>query len=169
MPSFDITQVRKNRIFPVVSVRLSVVVFLCLALSACGSGETDTHAGQPVTKRKQAFKEILRTFEPMGLAIRGRAKYDKQQFLEQAVALQALSNKPWQFFTPDSNYSPTRAKAEIWQKPEEFKQAQQKFVKATEQLTLNAKGDDWDAIRKSFDSVEESCKACHRDFRGPKR
>lgn len=169
MPSFDITQARKNSIFPVMLARFSVLAFLCLALTACGSNETDTHAGQPVTKRKQVFKEILRTFEPMGLAIRGRAKYDKQQFLEQAVALQALSTQPWHFFTPDSNYSPTRAKLEIWQKPEEFKQAQQKFIKATEQLTQTAKGDEWEAIRKSFDSVEESCKSCHHDFRGPKR
>ncbi|TCV85361.1 cytochrome c556 [Sulfurirhabdus autotrophica] len=169
MPSFDSAQARKKSIFPIMTSRFLVLSFVCLALTACSGEEADTHAGQPVTKRKLVFKEILRTFEPMGLTVRGRAAYDKQQFLEQAAALEALTNKPWQYFTPDSNYSPTRAKPDIWQKPEEFKQAQQKFIKASEQLTQSAKGDNLEAIRKSYDAVEESCKSCHHDFRGPKR
>ena len=148
------------------SIRLPLLLLTCLALASCGHSEVDTHQGQPVTKRKLVFKEILRTFEPMGLMVRGRDPYDKAELLKHAVALQTLSTQPWQYFTPDSNYSPTRAKPDVWGKPVEFKQAQQKFIAATAKLADSAKTGDLDVIRHDFGAVEDSCKACHQQFRG---
>ena len=142
-----------------------LLLLTCLALASCGHNE-DTHQGQPVTKRKQVFKNILRTFEPMGMVVRGRDPYDKAQFLQQALTLQTLSTQPWQYFTPDSNYSPTRAKPDIWDKPLEFKQAQQKLIDATTKLAITAKTGNMDLIRHDFGAVEDSCKACHQQFRG---
>ena len=153
--------------FRFVFIKFSVVAVVCLTLASCGA-EPDTHAGQPVTKRKLVFKQMLRTFEPMGLMVRGREPYSKADFLTQAVALQKLSTQPWTYFTPDSNYKPTRAKADVWQKPAEFKQAQQKFIDATQQLAKTAQGDDLESIRRDFGKVEESCKSCHQQFRAAK-
>ncbi|MHB1678165.1 MAG: c-type cytochrome [Sulfuriferula sp.] len=143
-------------------VALLVIIF---PLAACGQAE-DTHPGQPVTKRKLIFKEILRTVEPMGLVMRGRKPYDQAQFLQQAIKLQGLSTQPWKYFTPDSNYSPTRAKPDVWDKPVEFKQAQQKLITATGKLVAAAQSGDMDLIHHDFSGVEESCKACHQQFRG---
>ena len=102
----------------------------------------------------------------MGLVARGRDPYDKAAFLHQALALQTLSTPPWQYFTADSNYSPTRAKPDVWDKPVEFKQAQQKFIDAAAKLAVTAKTGDIDVIRHDFAAVEDSCKACHQQFRG---
>lgn len=145
---------------------LLLLLITCVGLTACSQGDVDTHPGQPVTKRKQVFKEILRNFEPMGMMVRGRDSYDKAQFLQHSQALQTLSTQPWQYFTPDSNYSPTRAKPDVWDKPVEFKQAQQKFENAAAKLAATAKVGDIDLIRHDFDAVEDSCKACHQQFRG---
>ncbi len=146
--------------------RLPLLLLVCLTLASCGHSDVDTHQGQPVTKRKLVFKKILRSFEPMGMVARGRRPYDKDQFLQHALALQTLSTQPWQYFTPDSNYSPTRAKPDVWDKPLEFKQAQQKFIDATAKLAATAKTGDLDVIRHDFHAVEDTCKACHQQFRG---
>ena len=84
--------------------RLPLLLLVCLTLASCGHSDVDTHQGQPVTKRKLVFKKILRSFEPIGMVARGRRPYDKDQFLQHALALQTLSTQPWQYFTPDSNY-----------------------------------------------------------------
>lgn len=171
MPSFKIWFERKDKTAInsqciTLSVRLPLILLACFALASCGHAEKDTHAGQPVTKRKLVFKQILRNFEPMGLMVRGRKPYEKDRFLQYAVELQTLSTQPWKYFTPDSNYSPTRAKIEVWQKPAEFKQAQQTFIAASAQLAEGAKAGNMDVIRANYGKVADSCKACHRDFRG---
>ncbi len=136
-----------------------------LGLSACGQAE-DTHPGQPVTKRKVIFKTILRTLEPMGLVVRGHNEYNAAQFRAAAARLQELSTQPWQYFTPGSNYPPTRAKPDVWAKPAEFKQAQQKFITAAAGLNQAAQSNNLDTIRPAFAAVESSCKSCHQQFRG---
>ncbi|MDP2784866.1 MAG: cytochrome c [Sulfurimicrobium sp.] len=137
-----------------------------LSLGACGSQPEDTHPDQPVSKRKAVFKQIMRTLEPLGMVAREREAYNQQAFLAGALELKQLSTRPWAHFTPDSNYPPTRAKAEVWLKPAEFKQAQQHFVTATEKLVSAAQGGDLDLIRPAVKAVEKSCKACHEQFRG---
>lgn len=171
MDGFNIWVGRKdNKIisqFSTLSLRLPLIFLCCFALASCG--HKDTHPGQPVTKRKLVFKQILRNFEPMGMVVRGRKPYQKDQFLQYAVELQTLSTQPWKYFTPDSNYSPTRAKPEVWQKPAQFKQAQQKFIAASAQLVEGAKTGNMDVIRADYGKVADSCKACHREFRGGPR
>lgn len=146
-------------------IKLSVVLLACLTLAACSSNE-DTHQGQPVTKRKAVFKEMLRSFEPMGLMVRERNPYNAAEFLKYAEALQALSSQPWHYFTADSNYAPTRAKPDVWDKPVEFKQAQQHFMDATTSLVSTAKTGDFSKVQHDFAAVEDSCKSCHQQFRG---
>jgi len=150
-------------------VRIAIVAATIagvLVLASCSRTPADTHPGQPVTKRKQAFKLMLRSFEPMGLVVRGRKDYDPQKFLEYATDLQQLADKPWQYFTPGSDYPPTRAKAVVWQQPERFRAARQKLTDSLSHLTIVAKNGNLDAIRPVFAEVEKSCQSCHREFRG---
>lgn len=146
------------------TIMLSAMV-ATLALSACGEPQ-DTHPNQPVTKRKAVFKQMLRTLEPMGMVVREREEYERQAFLSGAQELKRLATEPWVYFTPDSNYPPTRAKPEVWNKPADFSQAQQKLKEATEQLARAAESGNMAQIRPALNQVEESCKSCHQQFRG---
>ena len=138
---------------------------VCLTLlSACGPQE-DTHPGQPVTKREAIFKENLRTFEAMGLMIRDKEPYSSQDFLANAQKLKELSTQPWVYFTPGSDYAPSRALPAVWQQPEAFKHAQETFIVAAAQLADVAKGGNLDQIKPVYNQVKESCAACHHDFR----
>ena len=145
---------------------LLTLIAASLTLTACSSEPQDTHPDQPVTKRKAVFKQMLRTLEPMGMVVREREDYNSQAFLAEAKKLKQLASEPWAHFTPDSNYPPTRAKPEIWQKPADFTHAQQKLEESTEKLLKAAESGNMALIRPALNSVEESCKSCHQQFRG---
>ena len=145
--------------------QVPLLAAVCLTLlSACGPQE-DTHPGQPVTKREAIFKENLRTFEAMGLMVRDKEPYSSKNFLANAQKLKELSTQPWVYFTPGSDYAPSRALPAVWQQPEAFKHAQETFIVAAAQLADVAKGGNLDQIKPVYNQVKESCAACHHDFR----
>jgi cytochrome c556 len=134
-------------------------------LGACSEGSKDTHPQQLLTKRITIFKKMTKTLEPLGLVARGRQDYIKSEFVEGAQALKDLSSQPWAFFTADGNYPPTRAKPEVWSKPDEFKQAQNKYLASVDKLVEVSGSADISAIATAVDAVQKSCKSCHDQFR----
>lgn len=61
----------------------------------------------------------------------------------------------------------TRAKAEIWQKPEDFAAKTRAFQAAAQRFDAAAKGSDVAAIKASFGELGKTCKACHDPYRAP--
>ena len=137
-----------------------------LMLSACGP-KPDTHPGQPVTKRRALLQETMRTFEPMGIMVRGKQPYVATSFQAYADKLKGLSTQPWLYFPVGSTYSPSRAKPAVWQQPAEFKQAQHNYIQAVANLDSVAKSGNLDLIRPAYKQVADTCAACHKNFRGP--
>ncbi|MBI3431692.1 MAG: cytochrome c [Hydrogenophilales bacterium] len=144
-----------------------LLIGACLVLAGCGSTKADTHPGQPVTKRRALLHETLRTFEPMGIMVRGKNPYVAADFQALADKLQTLSTQPWAYFPPGSTYAPSRAKPAVWQQSAQFKQAQDTYIKAVSSLDAEAKTGNLDLIRPAYMHVSESCAACHKAFRGP--
>lgn len=140
-------------------------LILTALLAGCNAPPPDTHPDQPVTKRKVIFKQMTRTLEPMGLVARERKDYQPEAFLASAQELAALAAQPWAHFPPDSNYPPSRALPAVWEKATDFKQAQQDFQAATQQLIKAGEARDMALIQKAVNTVQDSCKACHDQFR----
>jgi cytochrome c556 len=59
----------------------------------------------------------------------------------------------------------TAARAEIWSKPEQFRQAASAFVQESANLARIAQGGDLSAIRTAVPAVGKTCKGCHDQFR----
>lgn len=146
------------------ATRLALAALCALTLAACSSEVPDTHPDQPVTKRQQAFKAMLRSFEPMGTMLKDR-RYDADDFARMAEEFGRLHEQPWTHFGPDTNYPPTKAKPAVWDKPAEFEQRRQEFFAATERLLGAAAARNEADARSTYAAVQDSCKACHRDFR----
>jgi cytochrome c556 len=127
-----------------------------------------TQATPGGAERQQAFKTVLLHFEPMGMTIRGRTPYNKAAFAQQAAALKLAAAQAVSLFPANSIDGKSRAKPEIWSQPAKFKAARDNFITAVDKLDSAARNGDLDNIRKSYDSVASSCKACHDSFRGPK-
>lgn len=61
----------------------------------------------------------------------------------------------------------TRAKAEIWQKPQDFAAKSVAFERAVASFSSAARGSDLAAIRAAHAEVGKACKACHDPYRAP--
>lgn len=61
----------------------------------------------------------------------------------------------------------TRAKADIWAKPADFKAAADKFVAASGKFATVAAAGNLDAIKAGAKELGESCGGCHMPFRAP--
>lgn len=59
----------------------------------------------------------------------------------------------------------TEAKAEIWQKPEDFAAKMKTFEQAAQRFNQVAQGSDLAAIRAAQGDLGKSCKACHDLYR----
>ena len=59
----------------------------------------------------------------------------------------------------------TEARAEIWQKPEDFAAKAQSFREAASSFQTAAQGSDVAAIRSAHANLGKSCKACHDSYR----
>lgn len=142
-----------------------LVLFPALFLVSCGGTPTDNHPGQPVTKRKAAFNRMLQSMEQIGLMARGRQEYQATAFLNQARELRELAKEPWQYFTPDSNYPPTRAKADLWDHRANFDEFAKELGESIDKLVQAAEVGKYEAVVPAYQSVEDSCQACHKRFR----
>lgn len=63
----------------------------------------------------------------------------------------------------------TRAKAEIWSKPQDFEAAQKLFADQAKKLHAAAGSGDVAAVKAQFGEVGKSCKNCHDNFRAPEK
>lgn len=142
-------------------------IFLTLALplfiTAC-SEPADTHPGQPVTQRRAAFKEIIKSFEPMGVQLR-KDRYEAKQFLVLAKELDKLKEGPWAHFGPDTNYPPTKAKAAVWNEPDKFEANRQSFLKAATALVVAAESSDVKQVSVAYEALHDTCRTCHKGFK----
>jgi len=135
-----------------------------LALTACGGPVEDTRPGQPVKTRQMAFKDILRVFEPMGVMLR-TGEYKPEKFVAFAEQLIARRDAPWAHFAPDTDYPPSKSRAEVWRKPERFTQLREEFIAATDDLLAAARGGELAAVSKAYARVYDLCESCHQEFK----
>ncbi|MBS7326267.1 MAG: cytochrome c [Thiopseudomonas sp.] len=133
-----------------------------LVLAGCGGVDPNSPEG----KRKAAFKQMLNLSEDMGGMLRGRLKFDEQQFAEKAALLDDVSRQPWQYFETASD-SKTAAKDDIWQQKERFLQLARELENTTVVLRESAKQQpaNTDTLGVRIDQVEKACESCHQAFR----
>jgi len=139
-------------------------LLILLTLAACSGPVEDTRPGQPVKQRQDAFKAMLRSFEPMGKMLRDN-RYQADEFARLASELVSRRDAPWGHFGPDTNYPPTKTKAAVWERPQAFEAERVTFFALTDALAQAAQTRDKAAAQAAYDKVHASCKSCHDDFK----
>jgi cytochrome c556 len=131
--------------------------------------------GTPLEKGKALalMKQRHKDYEKIGAAMKvvGRELKSESPNLavvrtEAATIAELASQVPSWFPTgtgPD--VGKTEARAEIWQKPEDFAAKVQTFRAAAEAFNADAKGTDLGAIRSAHSELGKSCKGCHDLYR----
>lgn len=133
-------------------------------ISACSGPVEDTLPGQPIKHRQEAFKEILRSFEPMGTMLRTN-RYEAEPFIEMTTRFISRRDGPWDHFIDGSFQPPTRAREAVWSQAEDFEKARVAFMAASEALYQAAHTQALPDVRSAYANVESTCRSCHEVFR----
>jgi len=116
-----------------------------------------------VKYRQSALTLIASHFGRMQPVVRGQAPYDAAQIKANVQLLRTLATLPWAAFGPGTEGG--GARAEIWQKADDFKQKQQNLYANLDKLSAAADSGDLAQLRAAYGDVGASCKACHDAFR----
>ncbi|MBU1332795.1 MAG: cytochrome c [Gammaproteobacteria bacterium] len=140
-----------------------LIALACLTLTACGGVDPNS----PMGKRQAIFKDMLKTSEDLGGMLRGRVAFDEARFISGAAQLDQLSRTPWQHFPQARDEGDSRAKDDVWARQETFQRMARDLESATAALVTAStatplKSDD---LAAPMQRVEDSCKACHEEFR----
>jgi len=141
---------------------MAAILLGTLALGGCDRVDPDSPQG----KRSALFKEMLRVSEDLGGMLRGRLPFEAGRFAEGAVELDNLSRQPWQYF-PDERDGRSSARDDVWARQERFQELAREMEAATAALVA-ASGQTPlrpAQVRPALQQVEDSCEACHREFR----
>jgi cytochrome c556 len=111
---------------------------------------------------------MLKVSENLGGMLRGRLAFKEQAFVEGAVELDQLTRTPWQHFPQvREDEGETRAKDDVWQRQARFQElarameaSSAALVAATHTQPLTP-----ESLSAPMQRVEDSCKACHEEFR----
>jgi cytochrome c556 len=71
-------------------------------------------------------------------------------------------------FPKGSKTGKTKAKAEVWEKPDDFAKVAKSLGKASGELVTAAKNRDDAAMSLKFKELSDTCTTCHKTFRAAK-
>lgn len=139
---------------------------LMLGLAGCG-GNPDTPAGRAADARHESFEAMGDAFKVAADEMKKDAP-DMAAIQTAAGKINALAPKVPEWFPagsgPDDGIR-TGALQTVWTKPEEFRQAAQKFANEAVKFEAAAKGGDKAAVGAAMQTLGGACKGCHEKFR----
>lgn len=124
-------------------------------------------------KAKAVMHERHEGMEKVGKAMKLLARQIKSGAPDMAVvktnaaAMNGLAQKSSTWFPAGTgpNAGKTRAKADIWQKPDDFTAKMKAFQSASAGLNTAAQGGNPELLTAAFGNLGKSCKSCHDSYR----
>ena len=144
--------------------KISIVTALVACFSA-GAFAQQSPEETAIKYRQGVMRVMGWNFGPMGAMVKGDKPFDKAIFARNVARIEAVSTMPMEGFIPDSDLGETKAKIDIWNKPDKFKGAMEKMQKEVAKLAQASKAGDEAAMKTQFGEVGKACKGCHDDFR----
>ena len=143
--------------------KISIITALTVCFSAGAFAQQSPE--ETAIKYRQGVMRVMNwNLAPMGAMVKGVKPFDKAIFVRNAARMEAVSTMPMEGFIPDSDLGETKAKIDIWNKPEKFKEAMEKMQKEVAKLAQVSKSGDEAAMKTQFGEVGKACKGCHDDF-----
>lgn len=148
----------------VMKLKTLFLVLLALTVSGCGGVDPNSPQGQ----RQALFKQMLKVSENLGGMLRGRVAFKDEAFVAGAAELDQLTRKPWQHFPQvREEGGESRAKDEVWQRQARFQELARAMEASTAALVSATQAQPLtpELLAAPMQRVEDSCKACHEEFR----
>ena len=155
-----------------------LLVGMALALTACDAPSSSNQAsganapaaegkGEISKSRSAAFKSFMPTFSSMGKVVKGDEAFEPEAFKAKAAQFTKEAREPFEYFQNDPQGNGD-ALPVVWEKANDFKAQQDKFLASVDKLNEVAQTGKLDDIKVAYGDVGANCKACHDTFRRPK-
>jgi cytochrome c556 len=118
-----------------------------------------------IEKRQNAMKGNSDNAKAIKAAVE---KKDYAAVELKAKDIMGTAEKIPSLFPKGSTAGKTKAKPEIWEKPDEFSKAAKNLSKAAVELADTAKAGDDAAVTAKVKALGDACGACHKAFRAEK-
>ena len=138
-------------------IALATVMGVSSALSAAEPEEQ--------IKYRQNTMKALGGHTGSAFALVGAKVEHPEHLLPHAQGMAAMGGLIKDLFPEGSDAGETGAKAEIWEKPDEFNKAVETAQQATAAFLTAVESGDQEQIGASLKDVGKSCKGCHDEFR----
>ena len=117
-------------------------------------------------ERHENYEKIGDAMKAIGRELKADSP-DLAQVRAGAATISALAPQVESWFPAGTgpDVGKTEARAEIWQKPEDFAAKARSFREAAAAFEAAARGDDLGAIRSAQADLGKSCKGCHDLYR----
>jgi len=139
---------------------------------ALGAGITQAALAQVkpeiMVKQRQAAMTLQgKYFGPLAGMAQGKVPYNADTVAFNAAMFDALSRMPWDGFAPASKDATVKTAAlpAIWSEGAKFKEAQDNFQNAVQNLVKVSRGGDEAAQKAAIGGVGKTCGGCHQNFR----
>ena len=149
------------------------------ATATPAAAENNTPPPAPATKeealkimheRHEGMEQIGKSTKAIGAQL-NEAEPNFGLIRTNAATINELAAKSANWFPTGTgpDVGKTRAKAEIWQKYEDFAAKDRDFRRAAQALNGSANAADVNAIKPAFADMGKTCKACHDSYRAEKK
>ena len=136
------------------------VTVLTLAVSTQVFAQADV-----IQKRQDAMKANSAAAK----AIKGAVETKDYATVEaKAKDIMGTADKIVSLFPKGSTTGKTKAKPEIWEKPDDFSKAAKNLSKAADELASAAKAGNAADVDVKVKALGEACNSCHKQFRAEK-
>jgi cytochrome c556 len=145
------------------------IVLAAVALVAVGATQAQAQQAKPedvLALRKGVFQVIRSSFGPMAGFADGKAQLDAARAQVLGARLAAVAPMAAEAFPAGSDFvAGSKAKPEIWSKPDDFKAKMEAFQAAAAKLADAAKAGNLEAVKAAVPELGKACKACHEEYR----
>ena len=145
-----------------------------LVLLAASLAMTSTLAQSPkpetqIKLRKAAYSLMGYSFGGIAQMAEGKRPYSKDDAVRYADLLAQVCTVPRNFFGDGTDKGETRAKPEIWTHRDDFDEKMENMVNAVAKLPQVARTGDAAALKAAAVKVDDTCDACHKEYRVKQR
>ena len=145
-------------------MKITTLTSILLCATLASSGVTAANNKSVIKHRQAVMEAIGGHFGAAFSTMRGMEQFDENQtFHAEAVArLAKISAKT---YPAGSGEGKTKASAAIWENPEDFQKAMDKFLLKADEFAAAAKTKDLKVYGAAAKALGGSCKGCHDDFK----
>lgn len=139
------------------------------AAAPLGSPVSGEDAKRIMDERHEGMEEIGDAMKAAGGALKA-ASPDLERVRKEAATMARLAPEASEWFPPGTgpDVGKTRAKAEIWQKPDDFAGKMREFQQRAQAFNAAAQGGDLPAIKAAQGALGKTCKDCHDPYQAKK-